>query len=75
MSFAVVAVYLLIAGGFHWRAVVASSIATVATAASRYLFAGRPDPRLEEALKQNDSESKGGTPEISHPRGVGDPHR
>jgi hypothetical protein len=50
MCFAVVAAYLLAADGPHWRAVVAASVATVAAVASRYLFAGRPDPRLEASL-------------------------
>lgn len=75
MSFSLTAVYVFVYHGFDWRVGVAGLVATVAAVISRLLYAGRPDPRLEEALKQNDPESKGGASEISHPRGVGDPHR
>ena len=57
MAFALTAVYLVASGGFHWRAVVAGSIAAVAAGASRYLYAGQPDPRLEGVLRgQNDQD-------------------
>lgn len=60
MAFTVVAAYLLIVG-FYERAVVAASLATGATVTSRYLFAGRPDPRLEASLGDKTSiEPKGG---------------
>jgi hypothetical protein len=47
MAFAAIAVFLLTSDGFHWRAAVAGSIAGAAAGASRYLYAGRPDPRFE----------------------------
>lgn len=50
MAFSATTAYLLIAEGFHWRAVVAALVATTATGASRYFFGGRPDPRLEASL-------------------------
>jgi hypothetical protein len=55
MAFAIVAAYLLAEGGFHWRAAIAASVAAVATVASRYLFDGRPDPRLEASLSGDTS--------------------
>ena len=50
MGFALAAAYLLIESGLNWRSAIAASMCTVATVASRYLFAGRPDPRLEASL-------------------------
>lgn len=50
MVFAVTAVYLMASDGFHWRAGVALSVAAVAAAVSRLLYAGLPDPRLEASL-------------------------
>ncbi len=50
MAFAVAAVYLLAFDGFHWRAGVVLSVAAVAAALSRLLYAGRPDPCLEASL-------------------------
>jgi len=50
MVFAVTAVYLMAFDGFHWRAGVALSVAAVAAAVSRLLYAGRADPRLEASL-------------------------
>ena len=52
IGFALAAAYLLVEGGLNWRSGIAASMSTVATVASRYLFAGRPDPRLEASLKE-----------------------
>ena len=51
IGFALAATYLFVDGGLNWRSGIAVSMSTVATVASRYLFAGRPDPRLEASLK------------------------
>jgi hypothetical protein len=53
MAFSVTAVVLVIFSGFTWRALVAISLAGAAAGASRYLYAGRPDPRLEGAVKRD----------------------
>jgi hypothetical protein len=50
MAFAVTTAYLLAFYGFHWRTAVAGAVAGVAAGASRFLYAGRPDPRLEAHL-------------------------
>jgi hypothetical protein len=50
MAFAVTTAYLLAFYGFHWRTAVAGAVAGVAAGASRFLYAGRPDPRLEARL-------------------------
>jgi hypothetical protein len=60
MAFTVAAL-LLIGAGIYGRGIVAASLATAATIASRHLFAGRPDPRLEASLDVRASiEAKGG---------------
>lgn len=51
---------LLIFHGFYGRAVVAIALATAATVISRYLFAGRPDPRLEDSLNGGTSIEQNG---------------
>jgi hypothetical protein len=58
MAFSVTAVVLVIFSGFTWRALVAIAFAGAAAGASRYLYAGRPDPRLEEALKHNNGDTR-----------------
>jgi hypothetical protein len=59
MAFAVSAVYLLARDGFHWRMAVSACVAGVAAIASRLLYAGRPDPRLEASLKaENTNEAE-----------------
>lgn len=55
MVFAFAAAYLLVEGGFNWRSGIAASLSAISAIASRYLFAGRPDPRLESGLKQETS--------------------
>lgn len=59
MAFSATALYLIASDGLHWRTLVASSLAGVATGASRYLFVGRPDPHIQGALQaQHDNEAE-----------------
>jgi hypothetical protein len=70
MAFAVTAAYLIISGGFHWRALVAGSVAGVAAGASRYFFAGQPDLRLDGDLRrESDGNPKAQRQGHAAPRG------
>ena len=53
MGFALATVYALAFDGLHWRAGVAALIAAIAAATSRFLYAGRPDPRIEAAVNSS----------------------
>ena len=65
MSFSVTAAYLLAVRGLQWRVGVAALVATVAAIVSRFLYAGRPDPRLTASLdKQGVFESNAAQAEV-----------
>lgn len=51
MSFSLTAGCVLVFRGLGWRVYTAAAVATLAAAASRLLYAGRPDPVLEPSVR------------------------
>lgn len=54
ISFALHAVFIWAREGLVWRVAVAAMVASVAAIVSRLLYRGRPDPRIEVSLQDDE---------------------